>query len=353
TASGGSGTIGAVSDQDRVRAFVPTNEDTLVVNGVEGPSVPNLQNWRGTYKNPDGSFSQAKMTADRQFKANNVDKYIGGGYRAPGALNKIVLHETADFVGIVTLANAFRVLDYTRPDGTTTKYKTAAHFCINRDGTIVQLLDVCELAEHGQDISSSSIGIEFANKPWGSGGCAEEAGITPLKVPPIPGMPTTGGTKKKTCLYIPGQAQLEALVTLLKALFAHPALSNLRQTWMSVVNINPAKLTTEKLDDLKAYFIINNARTFITDPKFSAINGNVSSGGWSLNTPGVFYHNLYGTNSDGMIQGFYTWLRISQNLDAQEAMTTFKAYIASEANRVSAGGGVAMVDVSKLVFREA
>ena len=173
---------------------------------------------------------------------------------------------------------------------------------------------MCELVEHGQDINSSSIGIEFTNHPFGAErapqDCLVKEGITSLQIPAISEDPSRSGPQGKTCLYIPSQTQLEAPVTLLNALFAHPDLTNLDQTWMSVININPAKLNTEKQDDLKAYFIINNARAYIKDAKYAAINGNVSSGGWSLNAPGVFYHQMYGSHRDGMIPAFYTWLRI-------------------------------------------
>ncbi len=113
--SGGStASIGrAGSNEDRVRIFVPQNENTLVVNGAEGAALPNLRNWRSLYKNADGSFSKSKMDADRHFKDphnNNQLKYIGNGYRAPSMLNKIVLHETAGFANIINI-DAFGCLN--------------------------------------------------------------------------------------------------------------------------------------------------------------------------------------------------------------------------------------------------
>ncbi|SFF08517.1 N-acetylmuramoyl-L-alanine amidase [Chitinophaga sp. CF118] len=348
----GGAIIGSGDNQTRVRAFNPVNENTLVVNGEEGPVVANLTNWTGLYKKPDGSFSEDKKTSDRHFQDlvdTSITRYCAGAYRAPEALDKIVLHETAGFGDFKTISQ-FSVIKF--PDVNPTKsFKAMPHFCINKDGSIIQFLDVCELANHGDPINSSSIGIEFVNHPWGQEGLSQDGtvkdGITPLEIPAIPTLPSLNGKGVKTCLYIPSQTQLESLVTLLKALFAHSLLTSLKQTWLNVININPKKIATEKLDDLKAYFIINNATTFLNDAKLR----NITPDGWSISSPGVYNHALYAGHTDGMIQSFYTWLRIGQKMNQSDAMTTFKAFIGTGSSRQDAGGSTSLVDVSKIVFQ--
>jgi hypothetical protein len=269
----------------------------------------------------------------------------------------VALHETGGFNDFKTVSQ-FTVKTFTRPDGTETSYKANPHFCVNRDGSIIQFLDVCETTEHGQDLSSSGIGIEFVNHPWGADGASQDGmstadGIAPLQVPTIAGLATLNGKGEKTCVYLASETQLEALVTLLQALFRASALSALRQNWMNVININPQKIATEKLDDLKAYFILNRAKTYLTNVKYAGINANVSSDGWSLKTPGIFDHFLYGSHTDGMILSFYTWLRMNQKMTPADARTTLSAFLESAGSRVDGGSGVSLVDVSPIVFATA
>jgi len=352
--------VGTGADnQTRVRTFVPVNENALIVDGREENAVPNLTNWRGLYKNADGSFSQTKMSADRNFNypplpATPVGtKYCAGSYRGVTAINKLVLHETADFNNYTSVSQ-FNVLPFPNAQHPTSWYKAMPHFCINTDGSIIQFLDVCEHAEHGEGLSSSSIGIEFVNHPWGQEGFSQDGsvkgGITPFRIPALPGYPSLNNKNVTTCLYIPAEAQLESLVNLLNALFAVSSLSFIKQNWLNEININPAKFATEKLDDLRAYFILNNANIYLKNPKFSGINGNASSDGWSANTAGVFDHALFGGHTDGMIQSFYTWLRIGQKINQGDAMVTFKSFIADKNSRQIGGNNVILVDVSKIVF---
>lgn len=358
TGLGGGIAIGAGPDnQTRVRTFVPVAENTLIVNGAELGAIANFRNWRGLYKNADGSFSTKKRDADRFFDDPlhpGTRKYCAGAFRAPTAINKIVLHETAGFSDYLSISQ-FETRKFPDPPATpVNSYKAMPHFCVNRDGSIIQFLDVCETVEHGQVLSSTGIGIEFVNNPWGQIGNQDGkvyGGITPLEVPAIAGTSSLNGKGKTTCVYVPSQAQLESLVALLEALFAAGALSSLRKNWMNVVNINPKEIRTQKLDDMKAYFILNNAKVYLTDPALSGINANESSDGWSLTTPGVFNHQLYGSHKDGTILSFYTWLRIAQRIPATEARNMFVAYLASASSRIDGGKGVTMVDVSPIVFR--
>jgi Papain-like cysteine protease AvrRpt2/N-acetylmuramoyl-L-alanine amidase len=351
------GTVGAgVDNQTRVRTFVPVNENTLVIDGREENAVPNLTNWRGLYKNSDGGFSPSKKDADRNFNDPlniGYTKYCAGSYRATTAINKIVLHETAGF-GNFTSVSQFSILEFTKPDGTKLSYKAMPHFCINKDGAIVQFLDVCEHAEHGEGLSSSSIGIEFVNHPWGEDRFSQDGevkgGITPLQIPAIAGYPSLKNKNMTTCLYLPTEAQLESLVNLLNALFSLNSLSSIKHNWLNVININPAKFTTEKLDNLKAYFILNNASIYLKNSKYSGINGNISSDGWSTNTPGIFDHALFGGHTDGMILSFYTWLRIGQKMNQADAMTTIKSLISDNKLRQIGGNNVILIDVSQIVF---
>lgn len=359
-ASNGDGTIGAgVNNQTRVRSFVPVNENTLVVDGNEENAVPNLTNWRGLYKNADGSFSQTKRDADKNFNDPlnpGHTKYCAGPYRATTALNKVVLHETAGFNNYTSVSQ-FNILPFPNAQNPTSWYKAMPHFCINKDGSIIQFLDVCEHVEHGEGLSSSSIGIEFVNHPWGQDGFSQDGsvkgGITPFQIPAISGYPSLNNKNVTTCLYIPAEAQLESLVNLLNTLFSVSSLSSIKQNWLNVININPAKFTTEKLDDLKAYFILNNASIYLKNIKYSGINGNVSSDGWSTNTAGIFDHALFGGHTDGMIPSFYTWLRIGQHINQGDAMITFKNFIADKNSRQAGGNNITLVDVSKIVFATA
>ena len=73
-----------------------------------------------------------------------------------------------------------------------------AHFCIDRDGTIRQFLDVCELADQLPTLNGTSIGIEFVNDPWGNAGQADQMrqdgavhnGVNATKVSAIRNLPS-------------------------------------------------------------------------------------------------------------------------------------------------------------------
>ena len=229
-------------------------------------------------------------------------------------------------------------------------------FCINLDGTIIQFIDVCEKANHGESQSDASIGIEFVNHPFGINGNVQDGkdhnGIFPTNIPLIKGYPSLKGLGKETSLYIPNTVQLEALVTLVSTLLRTNPLA-VEPNWWNVININPKKLATETLDDLHAYFILDNAGVLLKDKKYKDINKNQSDYGWTLSSPGVFCHSLFGAHADGLIQSFYTWLRINQHETPEDAQSIMIEYLSDKSLRNSSAEPITLVDIHKLVFVEA
>ncbi len=148
TSSGSVSVGGSTSNQQRIRDFVPAATDTLVVDGAEKGAVAGLTNWRGMYQKADGTFDDAARDADRFFADPlhpGMRVYSGGGYRPAASLNKIALHETAGSRDLLHVSD-FRVATWRDSGGVQHSYRPMAHFCIDRDGTIRQFLDVCELA---------------------------------------------------------------------------------------------------------------------------------------------------------------------------------------------------------------
>jgi N-acetyl-anhydromuramyl-L-alanine amidase AmpD len=81
------------------------------------------------------------------------------GHSAPGTLeqrNLIVIHCTAGFTARSAI-DTFKASAAPR--------RVSAHFVIDRDGTVYQLLDIRETAWHASQVNSRSVGIEHAAIP--------------------------------------------------------------------------------------------------------------------------------------------------------------------------------------------
>lgn len=80
-------------------------------------------------------------------------------HSAPGAVgerNLIVLHITAGPTAQSAM-NTFKA--------SVAPHRVSAHFCIDRDGTVYQLVDLGRTAWHASEVNSRSVGIEHAAIP--------------------------------------------------------------------------------------------------------------------------------------------------------------------------------------------
>ncbi len=199
------------------------------------------------------------------------------------------------------------------------------------------------------------------NDPWGNAGQADQMrqdgavhnGVNATKVSAIRNLPSLDKKGKELCVYLPPKAQLEALVTLVRALIAVDVLQlQIEHTWLNLVNVNPRRVASEKLDDMHAYWILNNAGSQLDDARLSGINGNVSGSGWSRSSPGLYTHLLLGGHTDGLVEGLYTWMRIDQNMSADIALATLTNALSDGPRRVDGGGGLALMDITDIVYQE-
>jgi Hemopexin/N-acetylmuramoyl-L-alanine amidase len=247
---------------------VPTDGDTLVVDGVEYTKpVDALSNWKDGKK----IFHGSKPPTVGQPQC-----------RSPKQVNAIVLHETVGWT------------DNPATDRWLPGF--ASQFYVQSDSSIAQHYDVVQLVQHAEQRNRHSVGIEFVNQVWASAGDAPggvfrpPAGTrnrSPREV--LPARPPPGGKEKaiwgeRAFYIVPPADQLEALWQLVKLLLdTVPAIP---RVWLSLEH--------------------SEANNLFLMSKWPELYGCPHP---TCSRAGIYSHYNVGGHTDGSFLTLYTWLR--------------------------------------------
>jgi phage-related protein len=297
-ADAGSGT--ALHDKATINRYTPQNTDTIIVNTQEFSSgIGNFKNW-------------STNAALHNTSAKTV--------RAASAIKFIALHETSGDDG-----------------GTGFDPPFTSHFVIAAN-EVRQFNDLCEIEWHVGIFNDASIGIEFKNPDWVR---SKIAGYDYIDAN------WSGDYPSYT---LPSTDKLENLVALVQRLISKnearfPAVD---PTWLQIVSYNDVRNVWDFTDsdipaddkkDLKKLFIYSNATDYIKPENFDE------------SVSGIFSHNSVSNliivggktvideeaHTDGSFQALYTWLRIMQSYEMNDAFTNAKDLVTNNVVRASTG----------------
>ena len=294
----GAGSGGSLHDKATINRYTPQNSDMIIINMQEfSSSIGNFKNW-------------STNAALHNTSAKTV--------RAASAIKFIALHETSGGDG-----------------GTGFDPPFTAHFVIAAN-EVRQFNDLCEIEWHVGIFNDASIGIEFKNPDW-----------VRNKTPGYEYIDAnwSGDYPSYT---VPSTDKLENLVALLQRLISKnengfPAID---PTWLQIVshndvssiwNFSDSDIPADDKKDLKKFLIYSNATDYMKPETFDE------------SVSGIFSHNSVSNlitvggktvidedaHTDGSFQALYTWLRIMQSYEMNDAYTNAKDLVTNNVVRAS------------------
>jgi hypothetical protein len=284
TASG-AGSGSALHDKATINRYTPVNTDTIVVNMQEFTSgISDFKNWS---TNASLHNTNAKPV------------------REASGIKFIVLHETSG-----SDAGSGFVLPYT------------AHFVVGSD-EVRQFNDLSEEEWHAGIFNDAGIGIEFKNPDWVRTKVAGQEYIDAN---------WSGDYPSYT---VPSTAELENLVALVGRLISksEAGFPGIDPTWLQIVSYNDVSSIWDFADsdipaddkkDLKKFFLYSCGINYMQPDNFdSSVSGILSHNSiTNLITVGGKTVIDEDAHTDGSFQALYTWLRIMQSSEVNDAYVT-------------------------------
>ncbi len=281
-----------------INRFVPNNPDTILVNTQEFSSGINIfKNWK----------TNAALH-------NAVAKTV----RESSAIQFIALHETSGGDGGSGFDPPF-----------------TSHFVIATD-EIRQFNDLSEIEWHVGIFNDTAIGIEFKNPDWVR---TKVAGSDYIDAN------WSGDYPSYT---LPSTDKLENLILLLQRLFSknEAGFPSIDPVWLQIVSYNDVsniwdfKDTDIPSDDkksLKKFFIFSSGIGYMKPDTFDA------------SVKGIFSHNSVSNlatdsgktfvdedaHTDGSFQALYSWLRIMQSVEMNDAFSNAKDLVKNNMIKVT------------------
>ncbi len=286
-ADAGSGN--ALNTAANINHFVPPNSDTIIVNMQEFPSgIANFKNW-------------STNSALHNTNAKTV--------REASAIRFILLHETSGGDG-----------------GSGFDPPYTSHFVVATD-EIRQFNDLCEIEWHATIFNDAGIGIEFKNPDW----VAKTEKTTSNEYIDAN---WSGDYPSYT---VPSTDKLENLVLLLQRLISknESGFPSLDPTWLQIVSYNDVSslwnfkdtdIPPDEKKGLKKFFIYSCGTDYMRPDNFDAdvkgiLSHNSVSNLITVNGKTVIDEDAH---TDGSFQALYSWLRIMQSNEMNDAFTNAK-----------------------------
>jgi hypothetical protein len=294
----GAGTAAALQTSAAMNGYVPRNRDTVVVDMQEFASgIANFENW-----------STNAALHNRAAKPA----------RAASAIAFIVLHETSG-----------------SDAGTGFDPPFTSHFVVGTNA-LRQFNDLCEAEWHAGIFNDRGIGIEFKNQDW----------VT-VKAPGHEYIDAhwSGDYPSYT---LPSTDTLENLVLLLQRLLSKseggfPAVD---PTWLQLVSYNEissvweldnADVPPDDKKGLKKFFVYGSGTGYLAPGTLDAsVTGILSHNSVSnvATLPGGQEVIDEDSHTDGSFQALYTWLRIMQSNEMNDAYTNARDLVTNHVVKV-------------------
>ena len=289
-ADAGSGN--ALNTSANINRFVPRNSDTIIVNMQEFPSgIANFKNW-------------SNNAALHNTNAKTV--------RESTAIKFIVLHETSGGDG-----------------GSGFDPPYTSHFVVASD-EIRQFNDLCEIEWHATIFNDAGIGIEFKNPDWVA---KSEKTSTNEYI-------DANWSGDYPSYTVPSTDKLENLVLLLQRLISknESGFPSIDPTWLQIVsyddvsslwNFKDSDIPADEKKGLKKFFIYSCGTDYMRPDNFDAdlkgiLSHNSVSNLITVNGKTVIDEDAH---TDGSFQALYSWLRIMQSNEMNDALTNAKSLV--------------------------
>ncbi|MGN6533916.1 MAG: peptidoglycan recognition protein family protein [Ginsengibacter sp.] len=282
-----------------INRFIPQASDTIVVNMHEFQSdIANFKNW-------------STNAALHNTNAKTV--------REPSAIRFILLHETSGGDG-----------------GSGFDPPYTSHFVVATD-EIRQFNDLCEIEWHATIFNDAGIGIEFKNPDWVA---KTEKTTTNEYI-------DANWSGDYPSYTVPSTDKLENLVLLIQRLISknESGFPSLEPTWLQLVSYNDVSslwnfkdsdIPADEKKRLKKFFIYSCGTDYMRPDNFDAdvkgiLSHNCVSNLITVNGKTVIDEDAH---TDGSFQALYSWLRIMQSNEMNDAFTNAKNLVTN--NKVTA-----------------
>ena len=283
------GSGNALNTPANINRFVPGNTDTIIVNMQEFPSgIASFKNW-------------STNAALHNTHAKTV--------REASAVRFILLHETSGGDG-----------------GSGFDPPYTSHFVVAAD-EIRQFNDLCEIEWHATIFNDTGIGIEFKNPDWVA---KTEKTTTNEYI-------DANWSGDYPSYTVPSTDKLENLVLLLQRLISknESGFPSIDPNWLQIVSYNDVSsiwdfkdndIPAEEKKGLKKFFIYSCGTDYMQPGNFDAdvkgiLSHNSVSNLITVNGKTVIDEDAH---TDGSFQALYSWLRIMQSNEMNEAYTNAK-----------------------------
>lgn len=286
-AAADAGNGNALNTSTRMNHYVPLNANTIIVNMQEFPSgISNFKNWSN---NASLHNTNAKPV------------------REASGIKFIVLHETSG-----------------GDAGSGFNPPYTSHFVV-ASNEIRQFNDLSEIEWHATIFNDTAIGIEFKNPDWvrtkAQGNDYIDANWN-------------GDYPSYT---VPSTDKLENLILLLQRLVSknETGFPSIDPTWLQIVSYNDVSsiwdfkdsdIPSDEKKGLKKFFIYSSGIDYMRPDNFDAsvkgvLSHNSVSNLINVNGKTVIDEDLH---TDGSFQALYSWLRIMQSIEMNDAFSNAK-----------------------------
>ena len=290
----------ALKTSSSINRFVPVNVDTIVVNTQEFSSgISNFKNWSNNASLHNTNAKTVREASDIKF---------------------IVLHETSGGDG---------------GSGFDAVRGTTSHFVVASD-EVRQFNDLSEIEWHVTIFNDTAIGIEFKNPDWVR---TKVAGSDYIDAK------WSGDYPSYT---VPSTDKLENLILLLERLVSknEAGFPSIDPTWLQIVSFNDVSniwdfkdtdIPTDDKKSLKKFFIYSSGIDYMRPDNFdTSVKGILSHNSVSnlitVNNKTVIDEDLH---TDGSFQALYSWLRIMQSIEMNDAYSNAKDLVENKMVKVS------------------
>ena len=288
----------ALKTSSVINRYVPNNPDTIVVNTQEFASgITIFKNWKDNAALHNSNAKAVREASDIKF---------------------IALHETSGGDG-----------------GTGFDPPYTSHFVIASD-EIRQFNDLLEKEWHVTIFNDTAIGIEFKNPDWvrtkAAGGDYIDA----------------NWNGDYPSYSVPSTDKLENLILLLQRLISknEDGFPSIDPTWLQIISYNDVSsiwdfkesdIPTDDKKILKKFFIYSSGIDYMRPDNFDAsvkgiLSHNSVSNLITVNNKTVIDEDLH---TDGSFQALYSWLRIMQSVEMNDAYSNAKDLVENGMVKVS------------------
>lgn len=279
----------ALNTSANINRFVPHNTDTLLVNTQEFPSgITNFRNW--------STNAVLHNTSAKTVRESTAVKFI-------------VLHETSGGDGGSGFDPPF-----------------TSHFVVAAD-EVRQFNDLAEIEWHATIFNDAGIGIEFKNPDWVR---QAEKNSTSEYI-------DANWSGDYPSYTVPSTDKLENLVLLLQRLISknENGFPSIDPTWLQIVSYNDisniwnfkdSDIPPDDKKGLKKFFIYSCGTDYMRPDNFGAdvkgiLSHNSVSNLITVNGKTVIDEDAH---TDGSFQALYSWLRIMQSNEMNDAFSNAK-----------------------------